>query len=478
MKRHLIKNYSGKIIGTMLAAAVFCTSPSMYTFADEGFQAETLTLNPADSTYGIQVNWYRDSGITTGAKVRFRAEGKQDIITDAAVSAATSGKASCKASVNGLEPGTSYIYNISNDGGITWSQDYTYHAPAYGDFTFAFVGDPQLNQGEQDKNSALFSADKTTKTGWADTIDKIKAEKVDFIASAGDQVDTTENGVEGEYNDFFAPAFMQSIPFAPAVGNHDRNPLFGYHFNLPNTVAVDPAIAMATGSHIDRALAETSGNYFYMYNNALFVVLNDSAYPTSTAQAVPFIQAFQRTLDAATAAHPDYKWLFVQHHKSTASVAQHVADKDIQYYVEAGFEKLMDQYQVDFVLAGHDHVYVRSYAMKNGQRTSEEKDNLSNPDGTVYLTCNTGSGLKYYNIFDTEKIYEKENTAYPYLANGLTGSAEYLKGVYPLSTNVAVQNKIPGYTIIKVGENQVKFSTYATYGEKDNCLDTFTVSKN
>jgi len=37
-----------------------------------------------------------------------------------------------------------------------------------------------------------------------------------------------------------------------------------------------------------------------------------------------------------------------------------------EYYVEAGFEKLMDTYGVDVVLAGHDHVYARSYLMLNG----------------------------------------------------------------------------------------------------------------
>ena len=37
-----------------------------------------------------------------------------------------------------------------------------------------------------------------------------------------------------------------------------------------------------------------------------------------------------------------------------------------------GFEKLMDEYNVDFVLGGHDHVYSRSYVLKDGQRNSEK----------------------------------------------------------------------------------------------------------
>lgn len=233
---------------------------------------------------------------------------------------------------------------------------------------------------------------------------------MNFIASAGDQVDTT-GGAEVEYAMFFAPGQMQSTPFAAAVGNHDRHSQFLSHYNLPNEQDVT---ATAKTSAAATAATSGSGNYYYSYGNSLFVVLNDSDYPANTAQAEPYIAAFRATLTAATAAYPDYTWLFVQHHKSTESVAQHVADKDIQYYVEAGFETLMDEFHVDFVLAGHDHVYARSYAMYDGARVSDDTDHLTNPGGTVYLTCNTGSGLKYYGIFSSG-LYVKDNTEYPYL---------------------------------------------------------------
>ena len=43
----------------------------------------------------------------------------------------------------------------------------------------------------------------------------------------------------------------------------------------------------------------------------------------------------------------------------------------------------MDEYNVDFVLGGHDHVYSRSYVLKDGQRNSERLDTLNNPQGTI-----------------------------------------------------------------------------------------------
>ena len=227
----------------------------------------------------------------------------------------------------------------------------------------------------------------------------------------------------------------------------------------------------------DYGRVEAAGNYWYLCNNTLFVVLNTSAYPGSAAEAKPYIDRFDKTLAAAAAAHQGkYHWLFVQHHKSTASVAQHVADRDIQYFVEAGFEKLMDKHRVDFVLAGHDHVYARSFSLRDGKPVNKDKDRITNPGGTIYLTATTASGLKYYNIFDSKGIYVPDNAAYPYLADGSAGSAEYLKEKWPLSTLLGIQKKKPEYTLIEVAGSAVSFNTYDI--DSGLSLDSFTVTKN
>lgn len=443
---------------------------------------EDLTLQPGSDTSQINLNWYTDNK-SADVKVKF-TDGKDTITAGASTNDAVEGKTACKATVSELKPGTAYKYSISEDGGKTWSKEYEYKTPSSGEFTFGFVGDPQLNNGNEDKNSAVFSADKTTKTGWNDTLQALADKNVDLIASAGDQVDDTNGGSEVQYSELFSSAVMQSIPFAAAVGNHDRHNGFLYHYNLPNEQDVS-SIVNETTTAAAKEVTTDKGNYFYSFNNALFVVINDSSYPSSTEEAKPYIEAFRQTLTNAVKAYPDYKWLFVQHHKSTESVAQHVADRDIQYYVEAGLEKLMDEFKVDVVLAGHDHVYARTYAMSDGKRVSDLTNSYVDPTGTVYLTCNTGSGLKYYNIFDSEKLYVKDNESYPYLANGLKGSQEYLKGVYPLSTAVAQQDKIPGYTVVKVTDNELTFSSYSTYdnpatagiNEATDSLDTFTITK-
>ena len=55
---------------------------------------------------------------------------------------------------------------------------------------------------------------------------------------------------------------------------------------------------------------------------------------------------------------------------------------------------------MDFVLAGHDHVYSRSYVLKDGERNAEALDTYYDPDGTIYLTGNCASDMQYYTPFE------------------------------------------------------------------------------
>lgn len=472
-------NNAKKIMVLLIFTILFFSlSQAADIYADPTqFTPETLTLTPGATVNDINLTWYSDKTANSVSKVRFIEQSNGQVAKEitGAVSNASKGKLTHKVSVTGLKQNTQYIYSVSNDG-KTWSMQYPYKTAAGSGFRFAYVGDPQLTVGEQDKTSKLFSSDKSTRQGWMDTVAKIAAAKVDFIAGVGDQVDKTAKGDEKEYANFFAPQELKSVPFAPAIGNHDRHYLFLYHFNLPNERAFEAIVNDTNKNNVETGTLEAAANYWYTYNNALFVVLNTSAYPDSATAAKPYIDRFDATISyAINANRGKYTWLFVQHHKSTTSVAQHVADTDIQYYVEAGFEKLMDKYNVDFVLAGHDHVYARSYVMNDGKAVNTVKDVIINPTGTIYLTATTASGLKYYNIFDAKGIYVKDNQDYPYLVNGLKGSAKYLEKNLPLSTNVYAQNKKPEYTLTDVGTDTVTFSTFDI--DSNSPIDTFTVRK-
>lgn len=128
---------------------------------------------------------------------------------------------------------------------------------------------------------------------------------------------------------------MTSIPYAPAVGNHDRHYMFADHFNLPNQMesltevkttfrGQNSGTSQSHGNYIqateneiknnaasngvtpnsdgqydfsERRDMETQGNYYYLYNNVLFVTLNTSAYPGEMTKKMQTILMFQVPLE-------------------------------------------------------------------------------------------------------------------------------------------------------------------------------------
>ena len=538
------------------AAAMLCTQSLSVSaqpgeaYADAAVSVEYLTIQPGATTASVNLNWYAPDGTET-AMVRFG-----DITAQASVSELTAptkldtgkytdtGKMVCKAVIEGLAPDTAYTYQISYDGGQTWSQEYTYTTPGADEFSFAFTSDPQIKEDQSHDDRGWNSADGTNQTGWAAMMEKIAEEGVNLVVSAGDQVEDQSWGKSSEYAAFFAPPEMTSIAYAPAVGNHDRHYMFADHFNLPNEMTVEGVddngeleqvkttfrgqnngTSQSHGNYIqatadeiannsesngvtpnaegqydftERREMETKGNYYYLYDNVLFVTLNTGAYPggndeenagnasvpsagKDNSEAEAMVENFRTTMRAATSEYAGrYNWLIVTHHKSTQTVAKHAADSDIENYVDAGFEQVMDEFDVDFVLGGHDHVYSRSYVLKDGERNAERLDTFNDPDGTIYLTGNCCSDMQYYTPF--ESLDKTNNADFPRLANGESGSQAYLAGNLPYGNQEWNQEYSPSYAVFDVTDNKISVNVYNLAGDSvdpdSELIDSFSVTKN
>ncbi|MDR0468706.1 MAG: metallophosphoesterase family protein, partial [Peptococcaceae bacterium] len=455
------------------------------TLEIELIEPEALTLQPGATASDINFAWHgdRDDSVASYVQIAKKSavEGNNfpvsTLTVEGAAGDASPGKSWHKVSVTGLERNTAYAYRVSNDG-TTYSKVYGFKTGAVGSFQFVAVGDPQLTLGNQDSDSVWPDPIKTTKEGWQDTLDRISqiAPNAAFIAGTGDQVDTqagmtgaNQATVEAEYANYFAPEQLRSLPIAPAVGNHEltgnawpntKTDNFNRHFNLPNE---------------DTSIADFAGNYWYAYNDALFVVLDTAPYPTNGDQTASLIAVYDAVLAEATAASPESKWLFVQHHKTTASPASHQTDADVLLYAPQ-FNALMDKHSVDFVLAGHDHVYSRSWAIRDNQKVEADYtgNSITDPQGTIYFSLTTASGLKYYDFLqnapaapvwvdDTRGMYTERKSG----PNAINGKPWY--------TNVGIQVKAPQFTTVDVTEDSVTFKTYRT--DTMAVIDEYTVIK-
>ena len=486
-----------------------------------------LTLQPGTDATAMGFNWYSvhdPQGGVTVVRLAPVSDPNSALIVTGTVGNAVMGKSWHKAEVSGLSPNTEYSYSVSNDGKV-FSDVYTFWTGGSGDFQFVAVGDPQVTLGKQNSDSLWPDPVVSSAQGWQDTLDKISqvAPNARFMAGTGDQVNAKPITLVGqliaerEYGEYFAPAQLRSLPVAPAVGNHElgmgllpgsATADFNWHFNLPNEDTSNP---------------DLRGDYWYSYNNCLFVVLNTAFYPKNEAQVATLIAEYDKVLAQATAAYPHAKWLFVQHHKSTTLPSFKWSDRDVALYAPQ-FNALMDKYHVDFVLAGHKHVYTRSWFLKGGQVVGDTGDgtdagasaagsadaagsaagsadaaagagdagaggtvgvdSATDPGGTLYFTLNSASGGKYYGLPSKGPglWFPTGNVSGPLWVDAAPGEmlSEGKSGVAngtgkPWCTAIGLEIKVPQFTVVDVTDSSVTFKTYRC--DTLEVIDQYTVNK-
>ena len=325
-----------------------------------------------------------------------------------------------QATLANLEENTKYVYRVVNGDQVSKIYDFT-TKDFDGSYNFIFAGDPQIG--------ASGSASKDTE-GWDKTLsDSINKFNPNFILSAGDQVNTASD--ENQYSGYLDHEELTSVPQATTIGNHDSSSnAYTQHFNLPNETAKGETAA--------------GTDYWYVYNNTLFMNINTNN--TSTAEHKAFMKE-------AIKENQDVRWKVVVFHHSVYSVASHSVESSILKRREE-LTPVFDDLGIDVVLMGHDHVYVRSNMMKGMKVSQETKDltSVTDPEGILYLTANSASGSKYYDI--------KTNISTDFVAK-------------------MDQSKQRSISNIEVSENSFKVTTYL-YNSNDNqwsTLDEFTINK-
>jgi len=225
-------------------------------------------------------------------------------------------------------------------------------------FSFIAAGDPQLGAGSSpDLQRAGWLASLTNAAqAWGDAA---------FLLTAGDNINTNRDGAQ--LAAFLEPLAETGFALAPTVGNHDPDIL--ENFELPNRDGL--------------------GNYWYTYGNALFMHLNTN----NGAGAIFKMAGFLR---AAVRANPDAAWKFVIfHHTFYTAAASRVTSAD-GYMRRLLYAPLFDLFGIDMALMGHDHIYVRSKPMKFW---------LPCNSGTTYVTLNSSSGSKFYDMVNGKRYY-------------------------------------------------------------------------
>ena len=324
-----------------------------------------------------------------------------------------SGKYSKKATLTGLVENTRYAYVIEADGYV--SDIHYFNVGSFDEFGFVYIADAQIQKTSQ---APL----------WNYALDKITGNlDADLLISGGDQVTAPD---DSDLYGVFITEALSGITFAPTNGpGHDSSgALYSEHYNLPNLSA-------------SYGVSTTTSNYWYAYNNVLFIHLNsEDTYDFTNGGHASFIRE-------AKAANPDVDWTIVVTHFSFFSTGKHSGGYIGEY--RNGLAEDITALGVDVVLSGHDHVYTRS-KMMDGLTPAENNLIIGNtaysPKGTLYVCSNSCTGTKYYDqaVFDGDFV---------------------AKDSYNRTTAVKFE----------VTENSISMTSY--YLDDMTVFDTFTIDK-
>lgn len=309
----------------------------------------------------------------------FDATGGQNI--------AASGGYNRHATVTNLKENTPYSYRVGSAG--NWSATYAFKTQDFeGDYDFLFFGDPQIgSSGDLAQDQA----------GWQDTVDIATAANpnAELLVSGGDQVESANN--ESQWNSFLAPDKLRQYPWAATIGNHDvGGKAYEQHLYTPNTDRTAPYYSNGKPES-----DSSGGDYWYIYKDVLFIDLNSNSYDTAQGGGGDAAH-IKYVTDVINQHGAEAKWKVLTYHHAIYSPADHAKDGDNKVR-RVDFPTTFSKLGVDLVLQGHDHSYSRSYLIKNGAKANPDEqpgdaDVYPGPGGVLYVTANSSSGSKYYDI--------------------------------------------------------------------------------
>ena len=375
----------------------------------ESIDSGKIVLTPGATEKDLNFCWYsKTKGL---AKVKL---GKKEDLSDAKVYDGTvtdinrsnsveTYKASNKVSIKGaLEKNTTYYYSYSNDG-TTWSKAEKYQTKDSKSYKIWLVGDPQVGASGSEGQGTIDDVNIAVDTyNWNKTLEMAKKKDGDasFVLSVGDQIDyaaadeaDTKNVRESEYAGFLYPSVLRNMPLASSIGNHEsKGTDYKYHYNNPNTE--------------DNLGATNSGSdYYFSYGDVLYIVLN-----SNNRNAAEHSKLMEKAIKSA----PNAKWKVVAFHHDIYGSGQPHSDFD-GANLRTIFAPLMDKYDIDVCLTGHDHSYARTYQIIDGTAIEYGQDSATNPEGTLYIAAGSASGSKFYNLATQKQYYiaERSNNQLP-----------------------------------------------------------------
>lgn len=325
---------------------------------------ENVILSLTGDTTEIAVTW-RDAAEVAVGQVRY---GQTENFSSSAVARRTlaSGYNSFEAVMTGLVPGETYFYTVGSSAAWSEIQSFVASEDDTSSFSFLYLGDVQYNYSLDEYET------------WGQLLANAYENYGDaaFAIMCGDMVNNGQSA--GQWQAFLAQAspVFSKIPMMAVPGNHESNDIKTGKPTLMNKLLSLPQNGLA---------GFEEEFYSFNYGDCHILCLNSNVYLNEQLQAGTMTpDDFDRikTWIASDLSSSSAAWKIVVMHHPAYSV---VSDK-AGAAVLVNWVPLFETAEVDLVLYGHQHIYMRTKPVWEGQINYEK--------GITYLMSNSGS--KHY----------------------------------------------------------------------------------
>jgi hypothetical protein len=267
------------------------------------------------------------------------------------------------------------------------------------------------------------------------------------------------NGKDEEYQqkvfDVYQDAFLQNLPIYPSPGNHDyagkHDPSIPPYFSI-FTMPIDGQ----AGGLASHAESYYSANYGQVHLVALDTEMQEASglmLKDGKGKQVDWLKA-----DLAANKLP---WVVVYFHKPPYSKGSHDSDveKDMKLLRE-NTNAIFEEFNVDLVIAGHSHVYERSFPMRGHYGINETFDPAK------HIVAKTTAPNHY--------LKGPEGQGVIYVVSGSGGKVGGQRPGYPMKSSVYTNNTIGGSVLLDVSKNKFNLKWIQSDGQVG---DEFVIEK-
>ncbi len=372
-----------------------------------------LTITWTNTGANDSIKWGYSASLEQGSKIALKR-----------TNAANTLEFFCSYAFNNVTPNATIHYKLYDSKAKTWGSEMLFNtAPPANTSSYCFLG---LGDSRDDF------------TTWGQISNLAKAKNANFSLFTGDLI---YNGIDypDDWSAWFdsAATFLQSNLVYHSLGNHDANdaPQFQNTFDLPKT----------NGSNL---------YYSFKYGNGLFICLNSEA-ESSTTQ-----YTWLKNTLASYQNDPDITWRVVFNHKPFYTIGSHAGEMDPYFNT---WWKTFDDYGIDLIVNGHDHMYERTKPINRKTSTSTPVSTYGSGvgEGRCQIVCG-GAGAPLYTGNSNVWFIEKYSSSFNYLEFCVNGNS--LEGIAHDETDAVIDNfTITKPTTVDVKNNNQKFNPISIY---------------